>query len=922
MRFLLALLLCLPFTLFAQNSLISGQIVDSTKVGLPSASVVLLNTTDSVLQSFAITNAKGEFQMSRVKPGEYILQASYVGYQTFSRLQKIPAEDIHLGFIELTENSTILDGVAVTADRIPILINGDTVEYNSAAFKTKPNATVEELLKKLPGVEVDNQGNIKAHGEEVNKVLVDGKEFFGNDPKIATKNLPADVVNKVQVYDKLSEMAEFTGVDDGQRNKTINLDLKEDKKKGYFGKLTGGYGTDERYNLKGNVNRFTKKMQLSALGASNNTNEQNFTFQDYMSFNGGLSNMLSNVGNGGGMSFGQGFPGQGVQQQGINTTHSGGINFNYDFTKNTELSLNYFYNGVTNRLLRETSRINFLNDEVFNSGDTVSSKTRNYDHRANFKLKHTLKKGEDLTFRGNLGFNNSEANSNSFSETFNPEGDLQNSRLTSNSSERDGINLTTSILYRKRFKKEGRSFTARLNSGFNSNNGLSLLRSNNIFFTNGSVVEELINQQQDNDNEGYNYQGALTYTEPLGNGKFLQLNYERQNFDDEQITEFFDIQDNGDLLPNNELTTAFTRDYVYDRPGASLLVTKKKFNLNVGAKAQNSELQGTITGSDEQITRSFQNLLPSLSAKYSFASSNRISFQYSTSVREPSLRQLQPIVDNSNPFVIYQGNPGLRAEYSHNGRLNYTLFDNFSFTSLFVTLRARITENKITNATRIDDLLRQQITPVNIGEEYQTTGYLSFSTPLKFIGSKINITANTFYNRSELFVNDQENRVERSINSVNISLENRKKSIFDLKVGGKLEFNNTKYSENTELDQEFINKTLYSDLSIDFLKTWNFSSTIDYRIFEGDVFNDDLSFPLWRAELSNSFGKLKRLTTKLSVFDILNQNTGINRNSAFNFIQDQRVNVLSRYFMFSVTYSLSKFGSGQQGIIVKSSSGR
>lgn len=910
----------LPFTLLAQNALISGQVMDSTQVGLPSASVVLLNKTDSVLQSFAITNAKGEFQMSRVKPGEYILQASYVGYRTFSRLQKISAGANNLDPIVLNENTTMLEDVAVTADRIPILINGDTVEYNSAAFKTKPNATVEDLLKKLPGVDVDNQGNIKAHGEEVNKVLVDGKEFFGNDPKIATKNLPADVVNKVQVFDKLSDMAEFTGVDDGERNKTINLNLKEDKKKGYFGKLTGGYGTDDRYNLKGNVNRFTKKMQLSALAASNNTNEQNFTFQDYLSFNGGLSNMLSNTSDG--VNFGQGLAGQGQQQRGVNTAHSGGINFNYDFSKNTELSLNYFYNNVTNRLIRESSRINFLNNEVFNSGDTASSKARNYDHRANFKLKHTLKKGEDLTFRGNLNFNNANANSNGNSQTFNPEGAVQNSRLTSNRSERDGINLTTSLLYRKRFQKEGRSLTAGLNSGFTSKDGLSFVRSNNTFFTSGSVTEEVLNQRQIDDNRGFNYKGSLTFTEPLGKGKFLQFNYERQNFNDDQVTEFFDIRDSGDLVPNDELSNSFDRDYVYDRPGANILVTKKKLNLNVGVKAQNSDLQGTITGSDERIIRTFQNLLPSLNIKYSFATSNRITFNYSTSVQEPSLRQLQPIVDNSNPFVIYRGNPNLRAEYSHNGRLNYTLFDNFSFTSLFVTLRGRITENRIRNATSIDNLLRQEITPVNIGEEYQVVGYLSFSTPVKLIGAKINITANTFHNRSELFVNEQKNQVDRSINSVDLSLENRKKNLLDLKVGGKLEFNNTAYSDNTELDQDFINKIAYADLSLDFLKTWNFNSTLDYRIYEGDIFNDDLSFPLWRAELSKSFGQLRRLTAKLAVFDILNRNTGIDRNSAFNFVQDERVNVLSRYFMFSLTYSLSKFGSGQPGVIIKSASGR
>ncbi|MEM9856771.1 MAG: TonB-dependent receptor [Bacteroidota bacterium] len=922
MKFFALLLVFAPTVLIAQNPFITGRIVDSTQVGLPSASVVLLNKSDSVMQSFAISNSEGSFKMAKVKPGEYILQASFVGYQTYSKLHTINANGNDLGNIELSENSTLLEGVAVTADRIPILINGDTVEYNSAAFKTKPNASVEELLKKLPGVEVDNDGNIKAHGEDVNKVLVDGKEFFGDDPKIATKNLPADVVNKVQVFDKLSDMAEFTGVDDGERNNTINLALKDDKKKGYFGKITGGYGTDERYMAKGNVNRFTKKMQLSTIAASNNINEQNFTFQDYMNFSGGLQNMLSGASGGLG-STNSSLLSRGRLQQGINTSHSGGLNFNYDFSKSTEISLNYFYNSVTNRLIRETARINFLNNETFNSGDTTNNETQNYDHKANLKLKHSFSKEEDITFRSNVGFNNSEGNSETTSRTLTPEGALQNSRITSNNSNRDGFNVSGSLLYRKRFKKEGRSLTARINAAVSQNDGLSFLNSNNQFFVENMVQTQLLNQQQQNDKEGFSYQGTLNYTEPLGKGKFVQLSYDRQNLSDDQSTLFFDIENDGGLIPNDLLTNAFVRDYMYDRPGVNFMINKKKSNLNIGVKAQNSELQGTINTNDTKIERSFQNLLPSLRWKYSFATSNRINFEYTTSVQEPSLRQLQPLVDNRNPFVIYRGNPDLKVEYAHRGRLNYSLFDSFSFTSLFITLRGSIIENKITNATRIDELLRQEVTPLNIDAEYQTNGYLSFSTPLKFIKSKINISGNTFYNRSELFINDGKNKVDRSINSIDISLENRKKTLVDLKIGGKLEFNSTRYSNNTELDQDFVNRTIYSDLSIDFLKTWNFTTNFDYRIFEGDAFDNNISFPLWRAEISNSFGKLRRLTAKLSVFDILDENTGINRNSAFNFIQEQQINVLSRYFMFSLTYSLSAFGNGQKsGVVIRSSSGR
>ncbi|MEM8892673.1 MAG: TonB-dependent receptor, partial [Bacteroidota bacterium] len=300
-------LLSLSQLLFAQKSSMElmGKIIDEENQPLKGATVVVLNAADSIMVSFALSNKDGSFKFRRIQVGEYLLQVTFIGYKKISQelnIDQIDQEIRDLGTLVMEEQDLSLDEVAIEAEQTPILLKKDTVEYNAGSFKVQPNAAVEDLLRKLPGVEVERDGTVKAQGEGVQKILVDGKEFFGDDPTIATKNLPADAVDKVQVFDKKSEMAEFSGIDDGERNKTINLKLKDGKKQGAFGKIRGGYGTEDRYEGNFNINRFSKKLQLSALGMFNNTNQQGFSFNDYIQFMGGLGNMMTAGGGGGGMS--------------------------------------------------------------------------------------------------------------------------------------------------------------------------------------------------------------------------------------------------------------------------------------------------------------------------------------------------------------------------------------------------------------------------------------------------------------------------------------------------------------------------------------------------------------------------------------------------------------------------------------------
>ena len=893
----------------AQNkSMVIGQLVDSAQQALPMASVVLLNAEDSVMHSFTITDTEGKFLLKNIEKGEYILQAGFIGYHTRSMKQSIGNNEVvDIGNLIMTEQTKLLDGVEITADRIPILFKGDTIQYNAAAFKTGTNATVEDLLKKLPGVEVDNEGNIKAQGEKVNKILVDGKEFFGNDPKIASKNLPADALENVQVFDKMSEMAEFTGIDDGQRSKTINLSLKEDKKKGIFGKISAGYGTDSRYNSSASINKFNNKTQVSFLGGINNINEQNFSFEDYINFSGGLGAL----GNGGVITAEvDGMPGA---KGGVNISSSAGLNINHEFSEKTELSTSYFYNGVNNDLSQIRNRQNYNDNSVFITQDSVINTSDNYNHPLSMKLEHEISKGQDITIKSDVKFNDSNEDYSSNSRTDDLSGSIINSSNNLMNSASGALSYSTSLLYRIKLNDNGRNATAKLELG-NAKSNLDKTINTSAFLGSGS--NSITNQDQDVNSSELDYLIDISYTEPLTSNKYLTFNYERQNFNTTSSSNYYDIN-NGSRVFNNLLSREYNRDYYYDRAGLQLAYNSESTNLRIGSDVQSSALKGAIITENVDINKDFLNFLPSLGLRYKIDNSKHLNVNYRTSVNQPSVNQLSPTVDNSNPLRNYIGNPDLKTEYIHSASMNFSLFDRFSFTNFFANVNGQLIENKITNSTIINQDLVQTITPVNIDNELNLNGYLSFGTSVKPLGIKFNVTGTSTFVKSKLFINAIDNDIERYINSVNFRIENRKKNAVDIQTGYKITLNQTRYSDNKELNRDFINTIIYTDLSLDFLKSWNLSSSLDYELYEGDAFNATLELPIVRASISKYFLKNKRGELKLSAFDLLNKVTGISRNSSFNFVEDNRQNTVTQYYMLSFTYSLSAFGNRKGDIIIK-----
>ena len=450
----------------AQKFSIRGKVVDSTRAALPSATVMLLTTKDSTLVNFTVSDDLGLFELNSVPKASYFLKVTFIGYKTYSmNVEPSAAALLELGTLEMKVARTTLDEVVI-AEQVPVTVKQDTIEFNAGAFKTTKNANVEDLLKKLPGVEVDNEGNITAQGEQVQRVTVDGKDFFGGrDPKLATRNLPADAIDKVQVLDRKSEQAVFTGVDDGQRQKAINLELKEEKRHGFFGNIIGGYGTDDRFQAKANINRFNRGNQLSFLGMGNNVNAQGFSMDDYMNFSGGAQQMMSggrvriqidgDNQNGVPLDFGN-------RANGIMSTYAGGFNINNTLNKKTEINGSYFYNYLDHDKLQTTSRENFLENGKFIYNEQTQQNNTNSNHRATVVIDQKMDSANSIRFSTNVTYNETNTNVKTISENKTTENVTLSENISHSISQGDAANLTSSLMLRHKFPKKGRSISMNL----------------------------------------------------------------------------------------------------------------------------------------------------------------------------------------------------------------------------------------------------------------------------------------------------------------------------------------------------------------------------------------------------------------------------------------------------------------------------
>ncbi len=918
---LLILFLLTSTVLVAQKYNLTGTLLaDDSNQPLEAATVMLLSAKDSSLVNFGRTDDRGFFELKGIdRKNPYLLRITYVGYQLFDQqIAADIADNPHdVGIIRMKQTSILLNEAVVKAAHIPVQIKKDTIEFNAQAFSTQPNDDVEALLKKLPGVEIENDGTVRAQGEQVQRVYVDGKEFFGNDPKIALKNLPARAIDKVQVFDKKSEQAIFSGIDDGVREKTLNLTLKKDHKKGLFGTAMAGYGNDERYEAKLNLNRFREDQQLSLIGMGNNINRQGFSFQDYMSFTGAARNM----GRGGAvriqinandsdlpLDFGN-------SNNGFTTTWAAGLNFNNTFSKKTEVNGSYFFNSADRLVERDLSRENFLPTGTFTSLQNAIGNNLNNTHRLNLTVDHKIDSLNSLRFTSRMGYSDSKQNTDAYSQSLSAASLLQNNGERFNTTDGTGLNLNSELLYRHRFGKKGRTLSTTFTFGVNDSERAGNLNAVNRYYENGTLSQlDSIAQTNTQDNNTFNYGANLSYTEPLGKRKYLEFNYAFNQTDNDQDRAVYDVN-NGERFFNTNLSNKFDNTYNYHRGGLNFKINKTDRNFNIGLQLQQSALDGRLILQAVDIKRSFTNLLPNLRFNLEFTTTKNLRFDYETSVNEPNIDQLSPIVDNSDPLNISLGNPNLKPEYAHRFSLNYVTFNPGTFINFFVNTNFTYTNNRISDAQTIDDNFVRTTQPINVDKDYNANVFLNFGFPIKRPGLRAALNSNLTWVNGYNFINAVENQTERLITNTGLRLSYRHKEIFDMEVAANLSYNQTHYSLQASLNQDFLNQIYRAEFNLNIPGGFLLGSSFNYSIYnsvDGNGFDQEV--PIWNASFSKYLFN-KRGELRFSANDILNENIGISQVAAVNYFQQERIYSLGQYFMLSFTYSLQQLGSqGGPGI--------
>jgi hypothetical protein len=920
------LLLCcslIGFASLAQNTgrfTMKGIVGDTAGVGLPEATVMLLLPKDSSLVNFGRTNKDGSFEFRNLKRISYLFKVSYVGYLPYQQLVNPNDGDVtNLGKMSMKILNNDLYEVVIKTARAPLSIKGDTVEYDPRAFKVPPGSTVEDLIRKLPGMQVDADGNIKAQGEDVKRVTVDGKRFFGDDPKMATKNLPAEAINKVQVFNGKTEQSKVTGVDDGKREKTLNLELKDSHKKGGFGKAVAGVGTDSRLEGKVSYNRFDDKQQVSVLGFGNNTNQSGIARNDYQDFKGSQS---FNWGDDGDFGFSSGFryfsdggdesiaiqPNYGGGSQGFTKNWAGGANYNFD-TKKTKLSTSYFYNqtDAVNDVM--SSRENFLsNNASYRSTDKNRRGSFAGNHRPSFRLEKVLDSLNTIILISNSRINNGDGDYDSFQQYYRGGDTLSNRSTVNNSSLYNSFAMSNLLLYRRKFKKKGRNFAASLGYNINNSDGSSFQNSINEFFLDPSRNSR-INQKNDTESNRTQLKGSLSYIEPFAKKFYWETFYNYSLRKDEVDRNVFDIRENNVEEVNKFLTRYYTNDFTYNRLGTSVRYSHKGLNLSVGVAGQQFDLKGKFAAdqTSTQITkvdRSFFKVVPNVSLNYDLKKNRYLYMQYGLNVQEPSIADLQPVVDNSNPLNIVEGNPNLIPQSSHSVYGGYQMFNPSSFTNFYASLNYSYNVDQIVYNKTIDENLVTTTKPMNISGGYRYGTYVGFGFPLKKTKATLNLNTGLNYSSNLTYINSIKNDTKTDGYNFGLRLDLTPSDVFTLYSNANWNIANTKYSINTNQNQKVLSASYGAEMNVKMPKEIYFNSRFSYNTYTNSQFGFSQRQPILNLSVYKIVLKNKRGEVRLTANDVFKKNLGISQSATSNYYTESRTRTLSRYFMLSFTYNM------------------
>lgn len=928
---LTAFLLFLGHFLQAQSFSITGKVVDDTNAPLPGATVSLQHPWGEAFKN-TISTADGSFTLSGVGKGGYVVVINMLSFKPLKKQLTLTTANVQLGALQLEPDAVVLEGVEIKTNVLPSQQKGDTTEYNSGAFKVMKDANADELIEKLPTVTVEN-GTIKAQGENVTQVLVDGKPFFGNDPTAALKNLPAEVIDKIQIFDQQSEQAQFTGFQDGNTTKTINIVTKTNMRSGQFGKVYAGYGYEDKYQLGGNINYFDGDRRISLLGMSNNINVQNFAVDDILGAMG--SGGGGNRGRGGGPGGpGGGRPGGGGTGDflvrpsgGIATTHALGVNYSDKWGAKVEVNASYFLNKSNSDAISDTYR-QFINNTETTQYYTENnlSNSDNLNHRLNARIEFKLDSFNTLLLRPRLTLQQNDGVSALAGQT------TLGSQLLSQTennfrSNYDGANFNNSLLWRHRFAKKGRTMSLDLSSDYAPKNGLSNLQSQDQYYS-GPGISDSLDQRATLDVNSWNMAGNLEYTEPLGEFSQLLLNYRasyQQEASDKLTYDFFE-PDQGYTLLNEPLSNVFSNDYVTQQAGAGYNFSKgRDLNFNARLNAQWAELDNDKTfPQPAQFSQKFFNLLPSAMLRYSLDKQRNVRIFYRSNTQLPSVDQLQDVVNNSNPLQLRVGNPNLKQTFQQNLFIRYQASNPEKSTTFFAMAGGGFTNAYIANATYLagsDHPIFQQYDvqpgaqisrPVNLDGYYNMRSFVSYGRPVKWIKTNVNIDVSYNYSRTPGLLNDALNYANNHAAGVGVTFASNISEKIDFTLSARPVWNKVTNSLQSGGNSEFLNMSSRFKFNWIIFEGFVLRSDLAHSLYSGlsDGFNQN--FWLWNLAVGKKLFKNERGEIALAVNDLLKQNRNIQRTITETYTEDVQTNALQQFFMLSFTYNLRNFNTGKQ----------
>ncbi len=913
LTFLIFTFLCFTSLITSAQS-ITGKVSDTaTKKGVSNAVVALLTTGDSVLYKFTRTGKEGNFEISHTKPGNYILLVTHPYFADLIDDVNIPSTGMQFNNLALTSKAKLLQEIIVKSGTA-MRIKGDTTIFTADSFKVSANANVEELLKKLPGIQIDKDGKIKAMGETVEKVLVDGEEFFGDDPGMAVKNLRADAVKEVQVYDKKSDQAEFTGIDDGKTKKTINLKLKDDRKHGYFGKaeLAGGLQKkmNDLYNNNILLSAFKGKRKLAGYFLNGNTGQDGLNWEEREKFGGGDDNFSVSADEDGNLNFN--WQGNQDDEPRVNTengffkNNNVGIQYSNKWNDKQTLSVSPKYNFQDYSNTIKTFRQTQLADSFFNDNAVENAHVNKQMFKLNATYEVKIDSFNTLKFTGKASIYHTESESYRTSENTNNLGRLNNTSVRNLTTDADKQVYSGSLLFKHRFKKLRRTFS--INANWNSLNtdGVNFLQSDNEIYTGGVITRsQKFNQQIDYKKGTTQLIAKAVYTEPLTKKFSLELNYEAilsNGNNDRNTRSYSPTSGKYDQLVDS-LTNLFDQKITVNKPGFKISFNDKKIKYSFGGGIGLTQFNLTDQTFNKTYLRSYTNLFPAATFNYAYKSNHNLRFNYNGNTIQPAIEQLQLLRGNTDFFNEYLGNPLLKPSFRNNFNFSHDSYNFLKDFYMYQGLNFSQTSNAITNSRMIDGATGKTISqPVNTNGNYNVSFYMGTGMKLKKLDLRVNFGPEVNYNHFTEIINGANSTTKNLSAALRFSLSKFKDKKYEININNQIRYNsNATQQFNTVIKYTTNESTV--DATVYFKKVWSLKTDFTHFVRQKTPqFQSNLNNQLWNARLQRTFKK-DEFTAWFSIRDILNQNTNIERNFYSNTLSETINQRLRRYWLVGFTWN-------------------